>query len=127
MNKITQRTHERLAFHAPITHSMYNRNNSPNGSMDNYHDGIMGDISAGGLFFESATPCWGNGPVYINFLGKSKSILVTNKTEDIPGTVVWCRESAKTGHARFMIGVKFDKKQAIKVRFARKLGAVWLS
>ncbi len=123
MINITQRTHERIAFHAPITHSMYNRNDYPKSSMY-VHEGVMGDISAGGLFFESASPCWGNGPVYINFLGKSKSILVTNKTEDIQGTVVWCHESAQKGHARFMIGVKFAKKQAIKVRFARKLGAV---
>ena len=124
MNNNNQRNHERMAFHAPISHSMYNRNHSPKSAMNNVHGGIMGDISAGGLFFESATPCWGNGPVYINFLGKSKSILVTSKTEGIPGTVVWCRESVQKGNTRFKIGVKFDKKQAIKVRLARKLGAV---
>ncbi len=126
MSNITRRKHERLSFRAPITHSMYSHKKFPKNTMAIGHKGKMGNISAGGLFFESDTPCWGNGPIYINFFGKSKLLLLSRTTDDIPGTVVWCREISG-GDARFMVGVKFDRKQAIKTRSANELGAVRLS
>ncbi len=100
---------------------------SPDGHPNNCHDGIMGNISSGGMFFESDTPCWGNGPVYINLLGNSKGLLESNDTGRLSGTVVWCRESSMKGHSQFRIGVKFDSQQPIEKRFAHSIGAAWLS
>ena len=131
MQKIKQRTHERRFFHAPITHSMYNRADHsklfPIGYLDNYHGGIMGNISIGGMFFESDIPCRVNGPVYVNLLGDSHGLLVSNDTETLSGIVTWCRENVMDGHPYFRIGVRFDSLQPVEESFAPDIGAVWLS
>lgn len=128
MKKLAKRTHKRRAVKTPITHSMYNKEDHsklfPIAYHDNHHDGMMGNISSGGMYFESDVPCWEKGPVYVNLSGESRGLLVSNKTDSLAGTVVWCSENAKKG-PQFRIGIRFNEQQEIDEDFAGELGALW--
>lgn len=130
MKHLTKRNHERRVLKTPITHSMYNKENHsklfPIAYHDNHHEGIMGNISAGGMYFESDIPCWENGPVYINLKGESRGLLVSSETDTLSGTVVWCSENAKKG-PQFRIGIRFDDEQPVDEYFVGEFGALWLS
>ena len=130
MKKLTKRNDKRRALKTPITHSMYNKSNHsklfPIAYYDNCHAGMIGNISSGGMSFESDIPCWENGPIYVNLCGDSMGLMVSEETETLSGTVVWCNENtSKRPH--FRVGVKFDAQQEIDNKFLGEFGTLWLS
>ncbi len=130
MKKLIKRTNKRRFLKTPITHSMYNKANHsklfPIAYYANYHTGMLGNISAGGMYFESDIPCWETGPIYVNICGDSMGLNVYDATETISGTVVWCNENAMKG-PHFRVGVKFNAQQQFDDKFIGEFGALWLS
>ncbi len=130
MKKLIKRTDKRRLLKTPITHSMYNKANHsklfPIAYYDNSHAGMVGNISSGGLYFESDIPCWENGPIHVNICGDSMGLKVFDENETLSGTVVWCNENTTKG-SHFRIGVKFDEQQQFDVNFVGEFGALWLS
>lgn len=129
MKKLAKRSHKRRQLKTPVTHSMYNTNDHsklfPIAYYDNHHEGMSGNISAGGMYFESDIPCWEKGPVHVNLRDGSKGMNLSATTETISGKVVWCRENAKSG-PQFRIGVKFDEQLSNDI-YTKEFGALWLS
>ena len=129
MKKLAKRNHKRRQLKTPITHSMYNKKDHsklfPIAYYDNHHEGMTGNISAGGMFFESDIPCWEQGPVHVNLTDDSQGLTLSATTEILSGKVVWCRENAKPG-LQFRIGVKFDEQLSEDI-YTKEFGALWLS
>jgi len=129
MKKLAKRSHKRRQLKTPVTHSMYNKNDHsklfPIAYYDNHHEGMAGNISAGGMSFESDIPCWEKGPVHVNLSDGSKGMMLSATTEAISGKVVWCRENSKPGPL-FRIGVKFDDQLSDDI-YTKEFGALWLS
>lgn len=129
MKKLAKRSHKRRELKTPLTHSMYNMADQsklfPIAYYENNHQGMTGNISAGGMYFESDTPCWEKGPVHINLSDESKGLKLSPTTETISGKVVWCRENPQPG-PQFRIGVEFNEQLSDEI-YTKDFGALWLS
>lgn len=112
MKSFRARNSARHHFHGHITHSMYNkhshRKSYPNGYFDNCHDGLIQDISQGGMRFKSTVPCRIGSKIFVNMLGDVQGLHLTKRSEPYTGKVTWCERNSRNADTEYYVGVRFD-------------------